>query len=67
MEKFELYTEGGKQFISHNEFPRLRGEVTFSTGSDITNIEMVDFCTDPQVLAQVMQEAGVFLLSKSKK
>lgn len=67
MAKFEIYPESGRIMIRHNEFPRFVGEITFGELSDIENIIDLDKCTDVQILAKTMREAGEFIANYMKK
>lgn len=62
MGKFEIYRESDKTMLRHNDFPRFIGEITFGELSDIENIVCIDECTDAQVWAKTMREAGDFIL-----
>jgi hypothetical protein len=66
MAKFQLLKEQGKLTIIHNEYPKFKGNVTFGQLSDIENIEMIDNCTDPMIIARAMREAGEYILSQNK-
>lgn len=61
MKKFEIYPESDRVMIRHNEFPRFVGEITFGESSDIENIIDLDKCTDAQIWAKTMREAGDFI------
>lgn len=62
MNKFEIYKESDKTMLRHNEFPRFVGQITFGELSDIENIVCIDECTDAQVWAKTMREAGDFII-----
>jgi hypothetical protein len=64
--KFKLFEENGKQVIERLIYPRFKGVVTMGVASDIENVEMIDNCMDPVVLARAIREAGEFLLSRTK-
>lgn len=66
MGKFEIYRESDKTMLRHNDFPRFIGEITFGELSDIENIECIDECTDAQIWAKTMREAGDFILNHIK-
>lgn len=67
MEKFEIYPESDRIMIRHNEFPRFVGEITFGELSDIENITDIDKCTDAQIWAKTMREAGEFIADFMKR
>lgn len=52
MKKFEIYPESDRVMIRHNDFPRFVGEITF--------VDM-EKCTDAQIWAKTMREAGDFI------
>ena len=66
-EDFKLYSEGDKQIIERLSYPRFKAEITFnSPTSDLENIQVLEDCKDPLIMAKAMREAGDYLLNNSK-
>lgn len=66
MEEFKIYKEKEKQIIERLEYPRFRGEITFSSLSDIENIKMLDTCNDAVVVAKALRQAGDYIIKNSR-
>ena len=66
MEQFRIFEEDGNKIIEHLHYPAFRAKITFNgTLSDLDDIELLDQCTDPSILARVMREAADYLLKKA--
>jgi hypothetical protein len=61
---FKIYWEGDRQIIERLSYPRFKGVITFnSPPSDIEEIELLDTCSDPMIIARAMREAGDFIIN----
>lgn len=61
---FKIYQEGDSQIIERLTYPKFRGVITFNSPlSDIENIELLDNCKDPIIIARAMREAGDYLIN----
>jgi hypothetical protein len=64
MDKFKVYIDAGHKIIEHLEYPSFRAKIKFNSPiSDLEDIEMIDNCTDPLILASVMRDAAEFLIN----
>jgi len=63
---FKIYLKGNDHIIERLVFPRFKAKITFDTLSDLSDIEMIDNCTDVMILARAMREAGYYLVNHSK-
>jgi len=61
--QFNISQEGDKQIIERLIYPRFRGVITFSTLSDIEEIELLDTCSNPSEIARAMREAGDYIFN----
>lgn len=67
MGKFEIESVDGKHYIIHNDYPRFRGEIVRKEFSDINDIEFYDECSDANLLAKTMCEAGDYIFFNAKE
>lgn len=63
---YEMFDRGGVSWIRRNKYPRFVGRITFSTISDIEDVEWLDICTDAPDAAKAMRKASEFLAKISK-
>ena len=61
---FELFDRDGNTWIRRNKYPRFIGRVTMGALSDI---ELLDDCTDTTKLESSMRKAGEFLRKRKRK
>jgi len=61
---FKIYPLQGRQVIERLTYPRFKGVIAFNSPlSDIENIELLDNCKDPIIIARAMREAGDYLIN----
>lgn len=66
MDKFKIYELDGNKIIEHLEYPAFKAKIAFNSAlSDLEDIELLDNCTDPSILARVMREAADYLVKKA--
>lgn len=61
---FKIYQEGDSQIIERLTYPRFKGAIAFNSPlSDIEDIELLDNCKDPVIIARAMREAGEYIIN----